>query len=199
MASSQAVRFRPFLLARDMAAAAALGLTGDIICQRYVEGSEALDQRRMFAFSSFSGLYTGGVCHFAYAMYPPLVLRFFPAWFAGSPLRIGMGCALIDNGIHSPLAYIPCYFIWCDTVQGSSFQDALAHLKRDWLEVWVHCVGMWIPLQALNFTVVPAAQRVIFVNCCNLVWSVVMDYLSHKEAHGHGGAPAPAAKKEHVK
>jgi hypothetical protein len=150
----------------------------------------------LLAFSSFSGLYTGAICHFVYALYPPVVLRFFPAWFAQSPLRVGLGCTFLDNGVHSPFAYLPAFYLWVDTVQGASVGSALEHLKREWLEVWLHCIGMWIPLQALNFSLVPAAHRVVFVNACNLVWMVVLDWLSNREERAKEGSGAKDAEDE---
>jgi hypothetical protein len=53
---------------------------------------------------------------------------------------------------------------------------------QDWGSVTATCLAVWVPLQALNFSVVPPGGRVIFVNVCNLVWNVIIDYLSHTES-----------------
>ena len=129
--------------------------------------------------ASFGGMYTGALCHYVYPWYPKLVTRFMPKLFQSSALWIGLGCTVIDNFIHNPIFYIPAFYLYTDTVQGASFDESCRHLRSDWVSVASTCWIVWVPLQTLNFSVVPPSGRIIFVNVCNLVWNVVIDFLSH--------------------
>ena len=93
---------------------------------------------------------------------------------------VGLGCSAIDNAIHSPFFYLPTFYLWVDTMQGSTAADAWRHLRAEWVEVMRTCVVIWVPLQLLNFTLVPPARRVVFMNSCMLGWNVILDYMSHR-------------------
>ena len=109
-----------------------------------------------------------------------LVVRHFPQIFSKSALGRGVGASIIDNAIHNPIFYIPTFYVYTDSIKGSSLESSLEHLKQEWHEVAATCAAMWVPLQILNFTVVPPAGRVAFVNAMNLIWNVVIDFLSHR-------------------
>ena len=169
-------------LGYNMAAAAGLAFTGDVICQFVIEKHEQMDWRRALAVVSFSTLYTGGLCHYVYPMYPVWAARMIPRAIGSSTLSNGIGCTVIDNCIHSPFIYLPTFYYWTGTIQGESVKEAHQHLKDDWWIVASTCFYMWVPIQFLNFTVVPPRYRLVFVNVCNLVWNTTLDYLAHRNA-----------------
>lgn len=179
----------------DVAAAAALALAGDAICQLWVEGADAMEPRRAFAMLSFGAAYQGVLCHFVYPLYAPLSrLCLRGAGLPLSTLAVGLGCSAIDNAIHSPFFYLPTFYLWVDTMQGSTAAEAWRHLRAEWAEVMRTCVVIWVPLQLLNFTLVPPARRVVFMNSCMLGWNVILDYMSHRaESVCPSSSPAGAA------
>eukprot|EP00931_Biecheleriopsis_adriatica_P078504 TRINITY_DN51967_c0_g1_i1.p1 TRINITY_DN51967_c0_g1~~TRINITY_DN51967_c0_g1_i1.p1 ORF type:complete len:245 (-),score=16.04 TRINITY_DN51967_c0_g1_i1:82-816(-) len=173
----------------DVCIGASLGLLGDAICQQWVEGANEIEPWRMFAMTSFGAMYTGALCHYVYPWYTVLVVRHFPQWFARTTFRRGLGACLIDNFIHNPVFYIPAFYIYTDVVTGRTIAEAKKHLKDEWTEVTKTCATMWIPLQLFNFTVVPPWGRVAFVNAMNLVWNIIIDFLSNR---GNANVAHPA-------
>lgn len=171
---------------RDIFIGGSLGLSGDYICQKWIEGAEEIDPRRMFALSTFGAFYTGALCHYVYPWYIVIVVRHFPTIFTRSALGLGMGATVLDNFIHNPIFYIPAFYLYTDTVQGLGGAEAVGHLKSEWVEVAGFCFVIWVPLQLLNFTVVPPAGRVAFVNVVNLVWNIIIDYLSARNTAQSG-------------
>ena len=165
-------------LGKDVLFAGALGLASDAICQLWVEQLPSMSSHRAFALTSFTALYNGALCHFVYPLYTPLSRCFMPA--SASAMLVGLGCTMIDNVIHSPLLYLPSYYLYVDTVQGATLAEAAEHLRQDWLEVAGTCFAIWVPIQGINFSVVPPAQRVMFMNVCLLTWNVLLDYMSHR-------------------
>ena len=170
-------------LGKDVMFAGALGLASDVICQHWVEGSQSMDPRRAFALTSFTALYNGVLCHIVYPLYTPLSRCFLPV--TASAMLIGAGCTAIDNVIHSPFFYLPSYYLYVDTVQGASLAEAAQHLREDWLEVTTTCFAIWVPIQGINFSVVPAAQRVMFMNVALLAWNVLLNFMSHRHEEEH--------------
>lgn len=133
--------------------------------------------------TTFSAWYTGAVCHFIYPLYPQLARRCLPAALTGSTLAVGLGCTMLDNFIHSPFFYIPSFFLYTDMVQGATLSQAAHHLWNDWMPVVQSCLVLWLPLQLINFTVIPPARRVVFINAVCVVWNVVIDHLAHRKLH----------------
>ena len=131
----------------DVCIGAGLGLAGDYICQTWVEGEESLDTRRMFALSSFGAIYTGALSHLVYPWYTIVVIRHFPSIFSRSSFGLGIGASILDNFIHNPIFYIPAFYLYTDTVKGVRLEDAVLHLKNEWLEVFETCFAIWVPLQ----------------------------------------------------
>jgi|EP01043_Picozoa_sp_COSAG02_P014328 protein Mpv17 len=165
-------------LGKDVLFAGALGLASDTVCQLWVEQLPSIEARRCFALTSFTALYNGALCHVVYPLYSPLSRCFLPA--SASVMLIALGCTMIDNIIHSPLFYLPSYYLYVDTVQGKTLAEASQHLCEDWLEVTATCFAIWVPVQGINFAVVPPAQRVMFMNVGLLAWNVLLDYMSHR-------------------
>eukprot|EP00927_Polykrikos_kofoidii_P012775 TRINITY_DN15535_c0_g1_i4.p1 TRINITY_DN15535_c0_g1~~TRINITY_DN15535_c0_g1_i4.p1 ORF type:complete len:223 (+),score=20.94 TRINITY_DN15535_c0_g1_i4:86-670(+) len=171
-------RFRDSLENRPMlanlVAAGSLGVVGDLLCQVMVEQRETVEARRTFAVSMFCGLYQGPVCSTIYASYP----RYFPAALTSTQLRSGLSCAVADNFGHVPFLYIPAFYMSVGVLQGSGWSASMESLKADWAQTVVDCWKLWIPLQLLNFSVVPLHMRVLFMNVACLFWNVYLSSAS---------------------
>ena len=69
-------------LARDIASAGALGVSGDVVCQLFIERrswkhsdpAQQFDVRRAVALGAFGCFYLGTFVHFLYKTYSPIVL-----------------------------------------------------------------------------------------------------------------------------
>lgn len=65
--------------------------------------------------------------------------------------------------------------------QGKSLAESTTHLRQDYLSITSSCWALWVPVQLVNFSLVPPQHRVVFVNTWNLVWNTVMDYIAHND------------------
>ena len=181
-------------LRTNMWSAGLLGFGGDVICQT-LEGFEEFDWRRNLAMSIFSVFYMGAFVTPVYAAYPRMVrYAVKPLHKKPGKLMEGLGSSFIDNAFHSPLLYIPAFYVSVGVMQGESLAAIEANLRGSWWVTVKACWLIWVPAQTLNFSVVPVPQRVLFMNGCCLVWNVILDFISHEKE----GKPPAAAAEEHA-
>ena len=196
-------------LASDVCSASMLGCVGDLICQLGAErrslsldsmrwrksGEEPIDQhtfdpRRLASLTFFGGVYIGGFLHFVYKGYPLVVQgasRCFP--LLPSTLRQQLldkgstahtlGCACIDN-VHNGAIYLPAFFFGAGLLQGDSLREVSDTARREWPEAYGWCTAFWLPFTWVNFSMVLPVHRVNAMATANLVWSVALDYLTHR-------------------
>ena len=160
---------------RDVIFAGSLGLGADLVCQTF-EGKETIDKRRALAVSAFSGAYVGVVCSYVYSLYPSLAVRLLT-----NPCqkRIGVVGSVTDNAVHVPALYIPSYFMTVGLMQGESIEHATKTLKEQWWDTTSTCWMFWVPVMALNFTMVPPTHQVRVVAAANFCWTIALDYVTH--------------------
>ena len=130
-------------LTTNMATGGALGLIGDVICQRSLEDCEQLDWRRMGSLGVFGLVYSGGM---NFAVYNSFA-RVLPATLQSTPLRYGLGCTALDNFVHVPFLYTPAFYLSTGLLQGASLVESLDTMAEGyWLSVST-CWLIWVPLQ----------------------------------------------------
>eukprot|EP00397_Hematodinium_sp_SG-2012_P034721 GEMP01037264.1.p1 GENE.GEMP01037264.1~~GEMP01037264.1.p1 ORF type:complete len:234 (+),score=26.02 GEMP01037264.1:179-880(+) len=151
----------------------ALGFIGDIMCQKVVERNEKVNWQRAGAFVFFCAYYQGGVMNYIYNWYSCTLTR-----YAITSTQGGIITSLVDNFIHVPLLYIPSYYFTVGLLQGGDLESCWEKLRSDIIPTVCACWIVWLPLQALNFSVVPMHLRVAFVNVGCLAWNVILDSLS---------------------
>lgn len=156
---------------------ASLGLVGDIICQKWLEGvsNDKFDVRRSFSMICFGGFYGGGVSFRLYNLYPKIL----PSWFMKTPLREGVASSLIDNFLHVPFLYTPAFFLTTGLLQGATLDDSVTTMRSGFWPSIMACWVMWIPLQAFNFSIVPRHLRCALMNGGCVVWNVMIDFISN--------------------
>ena len=163
-------------LRTNMLTALGLGAASDVCCQVAVEGTpwRDFDFRRLAAIAAFSTLYNGGICTKVYPMYA----RLLPATMRATPLREGVGSTILDNFLHSPVFYIPTFFLSTEIMRGKGFADAWAHLESGYSVTVLSTWAMWIPLQLWNFSIVPPQFRVLVLAAGGFVYVVQVDWIS---------------------
>lgn len=207
-------------LAGDICFATASGGAADAVCQALEsctpdQAHGSFDWRRSFAFSTFTGVYIGGVCSGIYSLYPRAahgLLRRTP-----SAREEGLVATLLDNLVHVPALYIPSFYIGTSLLRGDSTATGLVSLQNNWRESVLACITFWLPAQFVIFSMVPVSMRVKCVaagDCAPLplpndarhnpltfghvvwavTWNVALSYLAHRHvpAHGHANTgPSP--------
>ena len=94
---------------------------------------------------------------------------------------------IFDNVVHVPFIYIPSYFMAVGAMQGETPRESLNALSSQWPSPSVTSSwAFWVPVMSVNFSVVPMAYRVQVVGVANFVWTVLLDYITHEPAAGHG-------------
>ena len=171
MMSAAALRARlrssPFLF--SLTTATAKTAAADAVTQRYIEGAETIDQRRLGVFTVFGFWYLG--C-FQYFLYVRCFARWFPAAerfgeHATLAARLGDRAGLLDlakqvaagNFLHIPFLFLPCFYLTQEvTTHGmaaASPSHALASYRRNlWSDsvsawtIWIpgHCIFLAVPL-----------------------------------------------------
>ncbi|KAF4753923.1 hypothetical protein FOZ62_024657, partial [Perkinsus olseni] len=160
-----------------------LGFIGDQICQRVIETEdEGVGWRRSFAMTTFCAYYQGGVDTLIYALYHRMRIP-----FRASAFGRGMMISLFDNLIHVPLLYTPAFYVTLGLLQQHTIEETMDTMRREYLPTITLCWGMWIPLQLINFTLVPLRYQVPFVNVSCLLWNVCLDYVAHGGFTSHRG------------
>ena len=170
--------------------AGCLAFTGDVIAQTMEPSSPEVhkestpfDLQRNVAFTAFGALYMGAFVTPIYAYYPVLVGKIYSRVFRGatpSSMMQGIGSSFIDNAFHSPLLYIPSFYVFVGAMEGQNKTKIWGKLKSEWWPSVTACWALWIPVQMLTFSIVPKVHRVVFVSSWCLVWNVVLDYLAHR-------------------
>jgi len=153
------------------------GLTSDLICQFIVEKKTAseFDFKRCFGMTSFCAVYASTISLRVFAMYPKIL----PKAILKKPLFEGITSAVLDNLVHSPLLYLPVFYVWTGMVSGATFMESLHTYKDQFLPCMSALLLVWMPIQTVNFGFVPRSYRVVFVCAGNLVWNSCLDYLHH--------------------
>jgi len=169
---NRSLNSRPLLT--NCVTGAALAFFGDVVCQKVVERQDQFSWRRALSVSTFGFFYNGGVCFLVY----PLYRRMLPKYFLRTSKLEGVGSTCIDNFIHTPFFYIPSFFVATGILQGQSFDDCMNTCRLGWtssvLATWV----MWLPLQYLNFSVVPPHLRVLVLNCGCFIYNIEIDFIT---------------------
>jgi protein Mpv17 len=167
-------------LRTNVATGGLLAGVSDIICQTLVEATDDDEQsfsiRRTLSIAAFGAGYNGGICTVIY----PLYTRLLPSWFAQTTMRTGLGSTIIDNCIHSPVFYVPTFFITTGMLQGDSLETSVATLTHGYWETMRMTWLMWVPLQSINFSIVPPRMRVLVLSSGCFFYTCGIDYLLEK-------------------
>lgn len=63
---------------------------------------------------------------------------------------------------------------------GNSFQDKI---KDDFRDVLINNYKVWIPIQFMNFYIVPQNLRVLFQSVVGVLWMSYLSYAAHNKLH----------------
>lgn len=175
---------------KDTFIAGFLGLSADIFTQTVCENKDlhSIDKQRTAAIALFSGSYLGIACNYIYSLYPSLArgIANSSAFRKRIPnvcgaKSTGVISTIIDNFIHVPMLYLPSYFMAVGTLRGAPITHSLEEMKDSWWTALGGCWAFWVPFMAINFALVPPAQRVKAVAGANFCWTVCLDYITQNK------------------
>ncbi|TRY74876.1 hypothetical protein TCAL_07134 [Tigriopus californicus] len=103
-------------------------------------------------------------------IYPPIV-HFWYQWldgrFAGRSRAVVIRKVLLDQFVLGPPSLF-LFFTVLSLLEGQ--EDVLAEVKKKYLPTFVLESLFWIPAQAVNFALIPARFRVIFLSIISFTW-----------------------------
>lgn len=156
--------------------AALLNALGDLIAQKYVEQSSAVDWKRTGMFTFLGLVLVGPALHFWYGTLGRIVSA---TGNAGALQRLGL-----DQLLFAPF-FIGTFFTCLLTLEGKTSQIK-PKLQHDLLPAVIANWKLWIPFQFINFRLVPPPLQVGFSNIIALAWNTYLSWASHNSAASSG-------------
>jgi len=164
------------LLKTNVAASGILLLLGDII-QQNIELYRGVHEKGSFDLPRSSrmlaiGLFHGAPRHFFYVRLEKSI--------PGTSLKCAAKKVFFDQAVLS--VFIDTTFLFgMPLLEGRGPSAGLENIKDKFPRVYVYDNLFWPPVQMINFTVVPAKFRVLYVNVCNILWNTVLSFSHHTD------------------
>ncbi|GAA5980544.1 hypothetical protein JCM11641_006675 [Rhodosporidiobolus odoratus] len=163
---------RPY--ATGAGTAAVLFGAGDVLAQQGIEkrGKEH-DYLRTLRLSVYGGL-----------IFAPAVTRFYgvlegiklKSTVATTAARVGL-----DQFALTPVM-VGVFFTAQTFLEGKGTDEAQKRLASSWWPTLQRNWGVWIPIQLLNFGLVPPQLRLVTVNIVSLFWNAYLSYANSQTA-----------------
>mmetsp|Transcript_12659 Transcript_12659/g.17594 ORF Transcript_12659/g.17594 Transcript_12659/m.17594 type:complete len:195 (+) Transcript_12659:26-610(+) len=151
------------------------GALGDQIAQRFVEGKSDTDLRRTAVYTTFSGLYLGGVQYFVQCR---LLEHLFPGRSAIAVVKK----VCVDQFVHLPFLAFPCLYLIKETFMPNNKVDpsqsilnrSLEKYRQEAKEVNIALWKFWIPATTVGFAVIPTHWRIPYNSGLSLAWTIIL-------------------------
>ncbi|KPV75394.1 uncharacterized protein RHOBADRAFT_66412, partial [Rhodotorula graminis WP1] len=163
---------RPY--ATGMVSAGFLFGAGDVLAQQGIEKrGRDHDYMRTLRLSAYGGL-----------IFAPLITRVygfidrirFQSKVATTVARVG-----VDQFVLTPCV-LTIFFTAQSLLEGKGFGEAKRRIETSWWPTIQANWGTWIPVQTLNFSVVPPHLRLLTVNVVSLFWNAYLSYANAQAA-----------------
>ncbi|KAL1721323.1 hypothetical protein EV715DRAFT_249176 [Schizophyllum commune] len=165
---------RPLLT--QCVSAATLFAAGDVVAQQWIEGKgKDHDLMRTARLGFYGGVLFG----------PPIAKWFdFLNKIKFSNATVGVvarvkPCIFTDHTSYSLVA-ITWFFGWMSALEGKP-SEATEKLKSAFVPTLLRNWAVFIPVQILNFSVVPPQGRFVFVSVVNLFWNTYLSAVNAKQ------------------
>mmetsp|Transcript_8411 Transcript_8411/g.16302 ORF Transcript_8411/g.16302 Transcript_8411/m.16302 type:complete len:197 (-) Transcript_8411:100-690(-) len=153
------------------------GALGDQIAQRLVEQKQTADLRRTAVYTTYSGLYLGGIQYFVQC-------RFLEWAFPGRTALSVARKVAFDQFVHIPFVAYPCLYLIKEAFMPSKNADANTNAgvlaraakkyQKEALEVNVTLWKFWIPAGTIGFAFVPPHWRIPYNSGLSLAWTAIL-------------------------
>jgi len=165
---------------------AGVHLTADILVQMGMEG------RDLFSWDIWRSL---RLALFGLLIKGPLIGLFYRRVDHVFPKRVfshTVSKMLCDQG---PFSWFinSCFLFWIPVVEGHGVQKACDTVISGIIPMQINAYKVWPAVHTVNYMFVPPSARILFVNCANLIWTLLC-CLSVSEACCGQGAVSTAAQ-----
>jgi len=164
------------LLLTNIVSSGGLLMVGDLIQQRR-ERSESLNKNSSYDVErclrmGLVGLSQGPPHHYWY-LYLDKILPGKGALTVSKKI-------LADQLFAAPFFAITFIF-GAGLLEGKSLVSCWSEFKCKFPTIYLFDWAIWPPTQAINFALVPAQYRVLYVNAVTVVWDIFLSYIKHRE------------------
>ncbi|XP_045126424.1 mpv17-like protein 2 isoform X2 [Portunus trituberculatus] len=90
---------------------------------------------------------------------------------------------MADQFLAAPF-FAVTFFLVAGLLEGHSFAESWKEFKKKFPAVYAFDWFLWPPSQAINFYLVPAPYRVLYINVVTVIWDVFLSYMKHKDQVG---------------
>jgi len=152
------------------------GTAGDAVAQLVVEGKDWKDFsiRRSLVYTTFSGLYLGGVQYFVQC-------RLLERMFVGrTALQVAKKVAF-DQFLHLPLIAFPCLYLIkavflpeTGVVTARFAQEAMLKYRSEAVTVNMALWKFWIPVCTVGFAFIPTHWRIPYNAGASFFWTIIL-------------------------
>jgi hypothetical protein len=98
---------------------------------------------------------------------------------------LALGKLVVNQGIIIPTVYMPLFFVVTGLVAGLNWNEIKARAQSLYFPLLRRNYFFWLPIQFLQFFVIPAEWQIPYVSSMSLLWTVILSSI--------GGSTAPAS------
>lgn len=136
--------------------------------------SSSFDLKRTLAFLLYGGFYQGMGQEYIYN-------TIFPSLFGNqATLQSVLMQVGLDTAVLAPFVCLPMVYMLKSGINGMTLPEGLQkyvshiHEQALLLKYW----AIWVPVQCLTFSVIPAHWRIAFVACVSFFWVCILSTIS---------------------
>jgi protein Mpv17 len=146
----------------------------DVEHESHPNGDNSFDLKRTLAFLLYGGFYQGMGQEYLYN-------TIFPSLFGHhATLQTVLMQVGLDTAVLAPFVCLPMVYMLKSGISGMTLPEGLQkyvshiHEQALLLKYW----AIWVPVQCLTFSVIPAHWRIAFVACVSFFWVCILSTIS---------------------
>lgn len=147
--------------------------SGNLLQQALDDSREWWDLREAARYGLYGGLVTAPLLYH----WLQLLARLVP----GASFSQALAKGFVDQLVFAPVN-ISQFFVGMSLLEGRQLEEALDEWGRKFPSTWMISLSVWPLVQCLNFSLVPAKNRVMFVSCGSFLWMAFLSYMQHTDA-----------------
>jgi protein Mpv17 len=98
----------------------------------------------------------------------------------GTTLKQTVAKMALDQLVFSP-PFLAGVFTFLGALEGKSLDEIKGQLGKVWAPTLVRNWIVWVPIQMLNFGVIPARYQVMVSNLAGVAWNGYLSWVSQQE------------------
>ena len=133
-----------------------------------------IDMKRNLCFLLYGGFYGGLWNNYVYN-------TLFPTWFGQDPsIQTVVREVATDMFVLTPFLCLPTLYLIKAVLEQRGFADAMGRYKHSVMEdnLLLKNWAVWLPVQSINFALIPADMRIPFNAAVSFVWMIALSSIA---------------------